>query len=660
MKKLFVSLSTITIALLCSFTVLASTAVSGETPKHEGTCNENITWSLYDSGELVINGSGDIPDYSSSDSAPWNSYRSSIESVTINQGITSIGEYAFYNLKELKEAVIAPGITTIKFASFSECKKLTTIEIPDSVKSIGSNAFNNCNNLAAMYYMGTEEAWNAVSIDALNDKLKNSTKIFVPKGNILIKYDANGGTGGPFGSSASPNSSNVLIPNTVPEKEAGLFSGWASAKDAATAEYQPGDSISVGEDNITLYAVWQIGGTCGTNLMWELKDNGTLEITGTGKMDDFQSDSMPWYDVRQNIISVTIEDGVTSIGTQAFRGCSNLASITISDSVTSIGNSAFYECVNLLSVKIPQGVTTIANHTFCDCACLASVDIPDSVTSIGNHAFNNCSSLTSIEIPCRVISIGNYAFYQCYYLSEINIPNSVTTIGDYAFYQCDRAKTIKISETATSIGSYAFSECYDVTNIKIPESVTSIGMGAFRNCRSLTGIKIPDGITTINNYTFYQCSSLTSIEIPDSVTTIGMCAFYKCNELKDILYHGTKQEWNDISIGNDNRPLSINIVEFRDRINIAKTDFGLKNGALVANLDFGWAKEDALAYVMIYDANSNMMVGIGLTTVKKGDTSAEIVVSTDTDCNGYQYKIMLWSPDTISPYIKPSEGELQL
>ena len=126
-----------------------------------------------------------------------------------------------------------------------------------------------------------------------------------------------------------------------------------------------------------------------------------------------------WLAYRENIKSVEIKSGVTSIGNYAFSGCSSLTSVTIPDSVTSIGDSAFSGCSSLTSVSIPDSVTSIGDRAFFGCKSLTSVTIPDSVTSIGDYAFDGCSSLTSVSIPDGVTSIGDYAFAGCCSLKDV-------------------------------------------------------------------------------------------------------------------------------------------------------------------------------------------------------------------------------------------------
>ena len=328
---------------------------------------------------------------------------------------------------------------------------------------------------------------------------------------------------------------------------------------------------------ITAYAEIIDSGTCGSDLTWTLDSDGLLTISGTGVMSDYFDCTAPWYSNRTEIESVCITDGVTSIGSSAFRectsltsitipdgvtsigdctfmGCTSLTSIIIPDGVTSIGGSAFYYCTSLINITIPDGVTSIGGCAFMGCSNLTSITIPDGVTSIGDHAFFDCTSLTSITIPDSVTSIGYDAFNRCSSLTYITIPDSVTSIGDHAFASCSSLTSITIPEGVTSIGDGTFSGCTSLTGITIPDGVTNIGVSAFSECTRLTSIIIPDGVTSIGNYTFSNCSSLTSITIPDGVTSIGVAAFYYCGWL-DVYYAGTQEEWENISIAYNNTSL---------------------------------------------------------------------------------------------------------
>ena len=224
--------------------------------------------------------------------------------------------------------------------------------------------------------------------------------------------------------------------------------------------------------------------------------NGVLTVSktsGSGAMADYSGESyQPWKDVRYYITSVVIEEGVTSIGNNAFSNIFFLGSVTIPASVTTIGNNAFYGCNNLTSISIPASVTSIGNYAFSNCAKLATVTIPASVTSIGDHAFYGCAELATVTIPASVTSIGDYAF---------------STSGSNA-----TALTVTFApeSSLTTIGECAFSNA-NLTSITIPASVTSIGTSAFSNCTKLASVSILASVTPFEFYIFSGCTNLTSI-----------------------------------------------------------------------------------------------------------------------------------------------------
>ncbi len=309
---------------------------------------------------------------------------------------------------------------------------------------------------------------------------------------------------------------------------------------------------------ICICLLWMIGigvnamiisgycGADGNNLRWSLDEGtGILEITGSGKMKDYDTYTAPWYtNHRYFLEKVNIGNSVTSIGKNAFFDCLRLKSITIPNSVTSIGNEAFKYCTSLTSVDIPNSVNNIGDWAFFDCTGLASINFGNSVLSIGNYAFGSCESLTSISIPNSVTSIGSSAFSYCSGLTSVSIPNSVTSIGNSAFSGCSKILSITVDcnnhffdsrdncnaiiETSTN------TLVRGCNNTIIPNSVTSIGSSAFYGCSGLISINIPNSVTSIGSSAFYYCSGLTSVSIPYSVTSIGNCAFSGCSKISSI------------------------------------------------------------------------------------------------------------------------------
>ena len=237
----------------------------------------------------------------------------------------------------------------------------------------------------------------------------------------------------------------------------------------------------------------------------------------------------------ESLESIVIPEGVNAIESDLFYGCSNLKNVTIPETATYIGNYAFYQCSSLKNITIPKGVKSIWWAAFNECSGLESVIIPEGVKKISEFSFAECSSLKSVTIPETVTKIANTAFYRCESLESINIPKDVTIIGSSAFSGCSTVKSIVIPEGVTEITSAAFSCCTSLESITIPEGVTSIEESAFSCDESLESIKLPEGITSLEKYTFYQCSSLKSITIPEKVTSLGMHLFTRCSSLESII-----------------------------------------------------------------------------------------------------------------------------
>ena len=348
-------------------------------------------------------------------------------------------------------------------------------------------------------------------------------------------------------------------------------------------------------------------GKCGDDITWQLDEAGTLTISGTGEMYNYNgnlSNYAPWNDKRQDVKKVVVKGDVTNIGDWAFWGCGNLASVSLPDSATRIGSYAF--CSGLSQIVLPKNLTTIESRAFEGCSNLKKIILPDSVTSIGKHAFSNCSSLETVVLSDSLISIGDYAFYGDFLLSNIEIPRNVAQIGNLAFAYCNKLKsipveegnihfcskngilynkdmtkivcypagktdisqfdipdriaeigvsafancmalrTIKIPSSVTTIGATAFVNCRNLYSVNIPQSVTSIGSSAFNSCYNISSLVIPEGVESIEYSTFRECHNLAEIWLPSSLKKVGKTAFSWCNSLKDVYYSGSEAQWNEI------------------------------------------------------------------------------------------------------------------
>lgn len=197
----------------------------------------------------------------------------------------------------------------------------------------------------------------------------------------------------------------------------------------------------------------------GSGVTWQLTENTddpstyTLTIRGSGAMEDYlTSGHQPWCSFRDQITSVVVSPGVTSIGNLAFTRFSKLIHVDIADSVVSIGEGVFSECSSLTNITVPQSVTYIDVNAFESCTNLSSITLStNNITSIRPHTFSGCSKLSSIVIPDGVTSIQLGAFFNCTKLTSITIPGSVTSIGSNVFDGCTSLNDIRYSGTSESV-----------------------------------------------------------------------------------------------------------------------------------------------------------------------------------------------------------------
>ena len=339
-----------------------------------------------------------------------------VTELTIPEGVTSIGDYAFYGCSSLTSITFLEGVTSIGNGAFYCCKSLTSITIPESMMSIGDTAFGFCSELIAVH-ISNLEAWCKISFydyEAnplyyahnlyLNGELV--TELVIPEGVTNI---------GNYAFFGCNSLTSITIPESVTEIGSYAFYGCNGLTAVHISSLEDWCKISFGDSDANPLAYAH-----------NLYLNGEL------------------------VTELVIPEGITNIGSYAFDGCSSLTSITIPESVTEIDKMAFGNCDSLTEVHISSledwceisfggshaNPLAYAHNLYLNGELVTELVIPEGITNIGSYAFDGCSSLTSITIPESVTEIGSYAFYGCYRLTAITIPENVKKIGKYAFYGC--------------------------------------------------------------------------------------------------------------------------------------------------------------------------------------------------------------------------------
>lgn len=405
---------------------------SAEEITASGTCGDNLTWTLSGS-TLTIDGTGKMDDYGYFENnyspTPWFEYSGSIESIIINDGVTSIGDCAFFDITMLTSITIPDSVTSIGRSAFWWCTFIKNIDIPDSVTSIGEGAFEGCHALTSITIPKS-----VTSIEGnVFSYCTSLTNIYVDKNNP--SYSSTDGI-------LYNKDKTVLICYPI-EKPAQHFVIPDSVKNIG--------NCSFAYSHLTSITIPSNTKSIGEHAFAECK----------------------------SLKNITISNGVTSIGDYAFACCYALDSINIPDSVEAIGDKAFASCYSLDSINIPDSVEAIGDSPFTNCS-LQEIIVGTKNSNYSSHdgilynkdkteliCYPTKKTATSFVIPHGVTNISNSAFYDCYSLTSITIPNSVTSIGNSAFYYCESLSNITIPDSVTSIGNEAFAACFDLTSITI-------------------------------------------------------------------------------------------------------------------------------------------------------------------------------------------------
>ena len=444
-----------------------------------GSCGTGVTYSFTTrSRTLTIRGSGEMSNYRVASDVPWYSYRGRFRTLIIEDGVTSIGSYAFYGCTGLTSVTIPNSVTNIGNNAFDGCSALTSVTIGNGVTSIGSEAFSYCSGLKSI-------TWNAKNYPAFSNYSDN------PFYDIRTQI------------------TEFIIGDEITSIPSYMCYEMSKLKSVTISN----SVTSIGED-----AFYDCSGLKKV-IVPDIKNWCSIDFSSRSSDNPLSYAHHLYSDENTEIKELVIPAGVTSIGWYAFSGCSGLTSVSIPNSVSSIGSYAFSSCSGLTSVSIPNSVSSIGSSAFDGCSGLTSITIGNSVTNISSNAFDGCSGLTSITWNAK-----NYPAFSS--ASSSPFCNIRTQITEFI-----------IGDDVMSIPDYMCSEMSNLKSMTIGNSVTRIGKEAFSGCSGLTSVTIPNSVASIGTSAFYDCSGLTSVAIGNNVTYIGTQAFYGCTGLKSVTWN---------------------------------------------------------------------------------------------------------------------------
>ena len=483
--------------------------------------------------------------------------------------------------------------------------KATTVEIGKDITRIGNNSFFALTTLTEIQFADGSEL-KSIGKDAF--KTTTKLKVLTIPGTVEKIQD--------------PNIASKEIYFQGPEDV------WERLGYAA-------DNVHVLDENGTYkkYENDPYSGKCGNDANWHYdNDTGALTISGTGSISDYSGTDIPWKAFKDSIRTVVITDGITAIGSSAFRQCGNLTKVELPSSVTKIGTYAFYGDSELAEAALGnviqigdyafcgdaklaeaalENVSKIGSYAFQNCSGIVSAALT-SVTEIGQNAFDGCSGLTSLSLGSEstaVVSMGTKAFQGCTSLTNVQFTNvemisyhafqgasslqsvdltGVKKIGDGAFGGIKQLKMVLFGKKTEAIGGAAF-EGTGIEEITIPSGVTSIGNGSFQNCTSLKKVTVQDGVTSIPTIAFNADAALEDVTLPASLTEVKDNAFQGCTALAKVNYSGTGKQWSQIDFTTGNELLlAARGVEDVTGITLTPTELKLtvkgSNGELLATV----------------------------------------------------------------------------
>jgi hypothetical protein len=437
----------------------------------------------------------------------WDGNEDEVAELVFPSEVTTIKPYTFINCTSLTSVTLEEGVTAIGENAFAGCNALKTVNIPSSLTDIAKDAFQNCSKLekanfaselslcsinyanldasplykAKHLYIDNDEVTDAITIPTESLKDGNTIRAYILAGARYITR------------------LNMPQSDIATHVEASAFLNCAfkevnfnSDLQATTMDYDDNDANP-------FYS--------STNANLLIKGETRISLTFTSNVKNNSFPNSKW------LRSVTIAEGVESIGDGAFKNCINLTTVSLPSTLESIGEEAFNGCKILQDPKLPNSLKTINDRAFKSCQAFKEISIPNGC-SIRAEAFNDCTNLLSVVLPNDLTTIYDKTFYKCFKLNTISIPNTVTDINAEAFYQCEKLLTLPLDNKNSQL--------------------TTIGDNAFYGCIGFTNLVIPDNVETILNGAFNGCKNITMLSLPSKIDYIGMQAFDGCEKLKNV------------------------------------------------------------------------------------------------------------------------------
>ena len=473
-----------------------------------------------------------------------------ISELTIPENVTRINNYAFESCINLRKVIIKSELKSIPDQAFLNCSSLKEISIPKSVKEIGYNTFCGCDSLSDIYYEGTEEEWNKISVNEKgNDALKSAT----------IHY-------------------GERVPNTLIIGTTGSCE-WKFYKKTNTL-------YIYGQNQMAYYKKDDLPP------WYDFKDDIKKVVFEKGVEN---VGSFSFYNCT-NLKEVVFSDTIVLIGESAFQNCSSIEKLEFGKLIYQIWNFAFSGCNSLKNVKLPDHLRFFSD-AFCDCKALEEVTIPESLGSLPRESFSNCPALKTVRLT-KYTSNLNYSFRNCPNIKDVyykgteedwknkvvnndNLSNAeihylgytppdeyitwsfnestatLTFSGKGVLADChipgpfwddyhETVKHIVIENGITHISEREFINFENLETIKFPDTLEYIGDSAFANCKKLRNVIFPNNLNCVMCHAFAMCYSIENVYIPRTVTAFHVVAF---DHINNIYYEGTEKEWNNITFG---------------------------------------------------------------------------------------------------------------